>query len=53
MADLTCSPGATCEGIHLEGINITSPAGGPSEIVCENVKGGVGVDCVGKEEADG
>jgi galacturan 1,4-alpha-galacturonidase len=44
VADLTCSPGATCDGIHLENINITSPKG-PAQIVCENIKGDIGVDC--------
>jgi galacturan 1,4-alpha-galacturonidase len=52
VADLTCSPGAKCEGIHLEGINITSPAGSPSQIVCENIQGDIGVDCVSAGEAD-
>jgi galacturan 1,4-alpha-galacturonidase len=45
VADLTCSPGATCDGIHLENINITSPKG-PAQIVCENIKGDIGVDCI-------
>jgi galacturan 1,4-alpha-galacturonidase len=46
VADLKCSPGAKCEGIHLENINITSPKGGAPVIVCENIKGDIGVDCV-------
>jgi galacturan 1,4-alpha-galacturonidase len=46
VADLTCSPGAKCEGIHLENINITSPKGGAPVIVCENIQGDIGVDCV-------
>jgi galacturan 1,4-alpha-galacturonidase len=53
VADLTCSPGATCSGIHLEGIEITSPAGSPSLIVCDNIQGGIGVECVGSGEVDG
>jgi len=52
VADLTCSPGATCSGIHLEDIDITSPTGGPSQIVCENIQGDIGVDCIPKDEAD-
>lgn len=52
VADLTCSPGATCNGIHLENINITSPKGSPSQIVCENIKGDIGVDCIPASEAD-
>ncbi|KAF2488839.1 glycoside hydrolase family 28 protein [Lophium mytilinum] len=50
VADLTCSPGATCEGIHLEDIDITSPAGGPPVIVCNNISGDIGVECVSDEE---
>lgn len=50
VADLTCSPGATCSGIHLERIDITSPEG-EAQIVCENIQGDIGVDCISKEEA--
>ncbi|KAF2034992.1 glycoside hydrolase family 28 protein [Setomelanomma holmii] len=46
VADLTCSPGATCNGIHLENINITSPAGSPPVMVCDNIQGSIGVPCV-------
>lgn len=46
VADLTCSPGATCTGIRLDNINITSPKGSPSQIVCENIKGDIGVPCI-------
>jgi galacturan 1,4-alpha-galacturonidase len=52
VADLTCSPGATCTGIHLEGIKLTSPKGGEPVVVCDNVEGGVGVDCVPGSEVD-
>ncbi|KAF2105136.1 glycoside hydrolase family 28 protein [Rhizodiscina lignyota] len=45
VVDLTCSPGATCEGIHLENIDLTSPAGSPPEIVCSNINGDIGVRC--------
>ncbi|OAK98543.1 glycoside hydrolase family 28 protein [Phaeosphaeriaceae sp. SRC1lsM3a] len=45
VADLTCSPGATCDGIHLERINLTSPKGGKPIVVCENIKGDIGVPC--------
>jgi galacturan 1,4-alpha-galacturonidase len=46
VADLTCSPGATCSGIQLENINLTSPKGSPPEIVCNGIQGGIGVPCV-------
>jgi galacturan 1,4-alpha-galacturonidase len=51
VADLTCSPGATCSGIHLEDIRITSPKG-EAQIVCDNIQGDIGVDCVPASEAD-
>jgi galacturan 1,4-alpha-galacturonidase len=46
VADLTCSPGATCQGIRLSKINITSPAGTPPVVVCTNINGDIGMDCV-------
>ncbi|KAF2703194.1 glycoside hydrolase family 28 protein [Pleomassaria siparia CBS 279.74] len=50
VADLTCSPGSTCSGIHLEDINITSPAGSPSLIVCDDAVGDIGVACIPRSE---
>jgi galacturan 1,4-alpha-galacturonidase len=53
VADLVCSPGATCTGIHLQNINITSPdTDGPAQVVCDNIKGDIGVDCIPSSEAD-
>ncbi|KAF1970336.1 glycoside hydrolase family 28 protein [Bimuria novae-zelandiae CBS 107.79] len=52
VADIQCSPGATCSGIRLKNINLTSPAGGPPQIVCDNVKGGIGIDCIPASQAD-
>ncbi|KAG7293936.1 hypothetical protein NEMBOFW57_003997 [Staphylotrichum longicolle] len=52
VADLTCSPGATCNGIHLENINISSPKGSPPQVVCENIKGDIGIPCIPAAEAD-
>jgi len=51
VADLTCSPGATCSEILLEGINLTSP-NGTAEIVCNNIQGDIGVDCISAADAD-
>jgi galacturan 1,4-alpha-galacturonidase len=45
VVDLTCSPGATCEGIQLSNINITSPAGPPPVVICDNIDGDIGVPC--------
>jgi len=50
VADLTCSPGATCNGIHLEDINITSPKGA-AQVVCDNIEGDIGVPCIPGSEA--
>jgi len=36
VADLTCSPGALCEGIELRNISVKSPGGG-EKVVCENI----------------
>lgn len=51
VADLTCSPGATCTGIHLENIDITSPKGGAPEVVCDGIQGDIGVPCVPASKA--
>ncbi|THZ10982.1 glycoside hydrolase family 28 protein [Aureobasidium pullulans] len=51
VADLTCSPGATCSEILLEDINLTSP-NGTAEIVCNNIQGDIGVDCISAADAD-
>jgi galacturan 1,4-alpha-galacturonidase len=51
VADLTCSPGATCSDILLEGIELTSP-NGTAEIVCNNIKGDIGVPCISGADAD-
>ena len=45
VVDLTCSPGATCDGIHLEDIDLTSPAGSPPEVICSNIVGDIGITC--------
>lgn len=50
MADLTCSPGATCSDILLKDIDITSP-NGTAEVVCNNIEGDIGVECVSDDEA--
>ncbi|KAF1982869.1 glycoside hydrolase family 28 protein [Aulographum hederae CBS 113979] len=42
--DLKCSPGATCEGIHLKGIQLTTPQG-EAQTVCENIAGAEAVPC--------
>ncbi|KAF2738343.1 glycoside hydrolase family 28 protein, partial [Polyplosphaeria fusca] len=52
VADLRCSPGATCSGIHLDEINLTSPAGSPAQIVCDNIQGDIGVECVPASEVE-
>lgn len=51
VAALTCSPGAACSGIHLQNLTVTSPAGSPPEIVCQNIQGDIGVQCVPPSQA--
>lgn len=45
VADLTCSPDAVCTDIHLEDIDLTSPAGSPPVIICDGIQGDIGVKC--------
>lgn len=45
VADLSCSPNAVCSGIHLEDINLTSPAGSPPVVICDGIDGDIGVKC--------
>ncbi|KAI0132816.1 family 28 glycosyl hydrolase [Xylariales sp. AK1849] len=47
VARLTCSssPDAVCENIKFKNFNITSPCG-DSVIICDNIAGGLGVDCI-------
>ncbi|KAJ5129156.1 uncharacterized protein N7515_005195 [Penicillium bovifimosum] len=45
IADLTCSPNAVCSGIQLSDIDISSPAGSPSTVICDGIHGDVGVEC--------
>jgi len=46
VAKLVCSPNAVCSNIKLEGIDLTSPKGGSPVIICDGIKGSIGVDCV-------
>lgn len=45
VADLICSPNSVCKDIRLNDINITSPTGSPSEIICDGIQGDIGVEC--------
>jgi len=45
VARLVCSPNAVCSNIKLENINLTSPKGSPPIVVCDGIKGDVGVPC--------
>lgn len=45
VADLICSPNSVCSDIRLNDINITSPAGSLSVIICDGIQGDVGVAC--------
>ncbi|KAI9927295.1 hypothetical protein MW887_003682 [Aspergillus wentii] len=43
VGDLVCSPNAVCSDIHLEDIALTSPAGSPPVIICDGLKGDIGI----------
>ncbi|KAH8596490.1 pectin lyase fold/virulence factor [Bisporella sp. PMI_857] len=46
VAKLVCSPNAVCSGIKLEEINLTSPKGSPPVVICDGIRGSIGVDCL-------
>ena len=46
VAKLVCSPNAICSNIKLEDIDLTSPKGSPPVIICDGIKGSIGVDCL-------
>ncbi|KAF2224632.1 exo-polygalacturonase [Elsinoe ampelina] len=53
VAKLTCSsnPNAVCENITFKNFTVTSPCGNSTTtnkavIICDNIKGGLGTDCV-------
>lgn len=54
VAKLTCStnPNAVCDNISFKNFNVTSPCGGPPVIICDGIKGGIGVDCVSSNSAE-
>lgn len=51
VADLTCSPNAVCSGIHLEDVDLTSPAGSPPIILCNGIEGNIGMACQSSGES--
>jgi galacturan 1,4-alpha-galacturonidase len=53
MAELRCSPGAECKGIELQNVDVRNRNNREVKglVVCDGVKGGVGVECVSSEEA--
>jgi galacturan 1,4-alpha-galacturonidase len=51
VAKLTCSPAAVCENITLKNIELTTATGEKGVVVCDGIKGGVGVPCVPSSQA--
>lgn len=45
VVDLTCSPNAVCSNVHLSKIDLSSPVGGPPEVICDGIQGDIGVAC--------
>lgn len=54
VAKLTCStnPNAVCDNIRFRNFNVTSPCGGPPVILCDGIKGGVGMPCVASNSSE-
>lgn len=50
VVNLKCSPGAECKNIQLTNVNIDSPRG-KGVVVCDNIKGGIGMPCVSTTDA--
>ncbi|KAL7266456.1 hypothetical protein RUND412_010998 [Rhizina undulata] len=46
VVELTCSPNAVCENVHLGDIDITSPIGDSPVYTCDGVSGDTGIACV-------
>ncbi|KAK3379152.1 exo-polygalacturonase [Lasiosphaeria ovina] len=46
VARLTCSPNAICQNIQFRNFNVTSPCGGSPVIICDGIRGGIGLPCV-------
>jgi len=53
-ASLKCStnPDAVCDNITFKNFNITSPCGDAAVIVCDGIKGDIGMDCVSADSAE-
>jgi galacturan 1,4-alpha-galacturonidase len=54
VASLTCStnPNAVCENIRFKDFNVKSPCGDDAVIICDGIKGGIGVPCVSKNSTE-
>jgi len=48
IARLTCStnPNAVCDNIRFRNFTVTSPCGGQPVVICDGIKGGIGIPCV-------
>lgn len=51
---MTCSsnPEAVCENIVFKNFTVTSPCGDDAVVICDNVKGGLGIPCVNSTSAE-
>lgn len=54
VAKLTCStnPDAVCENIQFKNFTVTSPCGDPPVILCDGIKGDIGMDCVSSDSVE-
>lgn len=46
VARLSCAETATCENITVVDFDVRTPCGGEPVVICDGMKGDIGVDCV-------
>lgn len=54
VARLTCStnPDAVCDNIKFRNFKVESPCGGDPVVICDGIKGDIGIPCVKAESAE-
>ncbi|KAI1109543.1 family 28 glycosyl hydrolase [Nemania sp. NC0429] len=54
VAQLTCStnPNAVCDNIKFKNFKVKSPCGGDPVVICDGIKGDIGIPCVKADSAE-
>ncbi|KAI1825928.1 family 28 glycosyl hydrolase [Xylaria intraflava] len=54
VASLRCStdPNTICENVTFKNFNITSPCGGDPVVLCDRIKGDIGLDCISADSPE-